>query len=85
MWKLSGPLSDKISFKFVINSKTDSSGVQKRKKCILTLNFTYSGQLGSLITSRHAFRLSLNFHKLMQVIYTSDSETFQVVKIFFPR
>ena len=32
MWKLSGPLSGKLSFKFVINSKTDSSGVQKRKK-----------------------------------------------------
>ena len=51
----------------------------------MTLNFTFSSQLGSLITSRHAFRLSWNFQNLMQVIYTSDFRTFQVVNIFFPR
>ena len=55
----------------------DFSGGQKLKNCILTLNFTFSG--------RHAFRSSLNFQKLMQVRYTSDLRTFQVVKIFFPR
>ena len=31
-------------------------GVKNVKNCILTLNFTFSGQLGSLITSTHAFR-----------------------------
>ena len=55
------------------------------KNCILTLNFTFSGQLGSLITSRHAVRWSWNLQKLMQVSYTSDLRTFHVVKIFFPR
>ena len=60
-------------------------GVKNVKNCFLTLNFTFLGQLGSLITSRHAFRLSWNFQKLMQVRYTSDLRTFQVVKIFFSR
>ena len=32
MWILPGPLSEKLSFKFVINSKTDFSGAQKCKK-----------------------------------------------------
>ena len=45
-------------------------GVKNVKNCILTLNFTFLGQLGSLITSRHAFRSSWNFQKLMQVRYT---------------
>ena len=44
-------------------------GVKNVKNCILTLNFTISGQLGSL---RHAFGWSWNFQKLMQVRYTSD-------------
>ena len=44
-------------------------GVKNVKNCILTLNFTFLGQLGSLITSRHAFRSSWNFQKLMQVRY----------------
>ena len=48
MWALPGPLSEKLNFKFVINSKKDFSGGQKRKKCILTLNFTFSSKLGSL-------------------------------------
>ena len=58
MWTLPGPLSEKLNFKFVINSKTE---VQNVKNCIFTLNFTFSGQLVSLITSRHAFRSSSNF------------------------
>ena len=58
-------------------------GVKNVKNCITTLNFRFSGKLGSLITSRHAFRSSWNFQKLMQVRYTSDLRTFQVVKIFF--
>ena len=82
---LPGPLSEKLNFKFVINLKTDFSGVEKVKNWILTLNFTFSRQLGSLITSRHTVRSSWNFQKLMQVRYTSDLKTFQVVKIFFPR
>ena len=57
-------------------------GVKYGKNCILTLNLTFSGQLGSLITSRHAFRSSQNFQKLMQVRYTSDLVTFQVVETF---
>ena len=48
----------------------------------MTLNFRFSGKLGSLITSRHAFRSSWNFQKLMQVRYTSNLRTFQVVKNF---
>ena len=54
MWTLPGPLPEKLNFRFVINSKTDFSLGPKTKNCILTLNFTLSGQLGSLITSRHA-------------------------------
>ena len=46
-------------------------GVKIVKNCILTLNFTFSGQLESLITSRHAFRSSWNFQGLMQVRYTA--------------
>ena len=38
-----------------------------------------------VITSRHAFRSSQNFQKLMQARYTSDLRTFQVVNLFFPR
>ena len=61
-------------------------GVKNVKNCIFTLNFTISGQLGRLITSRQAFRLSWNFQKLMQVRYTPDLRAFQFVKIsFFPR
>ena len=37
------------------------------------------------VTSRNAFRSSLTFQKLMQVRYTSDLRTFQVVEMFFPR
>ena len=85
MWPLPGPLSEKPNFKFVIYSKTDFSGGQKRKNCILTLNFIFSGQLGSIITLRHAFRSSWNFQKLIQVTCTSDLSTFQIVNIFFPR
>ena len=60
MWKLPGPLSEKLNFKFVINSKTDfSGGVKNIKNCILTLNFTVSGQLGSLITSRYEVKMFL--------------------------
>ena len=55
------------------------------KNCISTLNFTFSVQLGSLITLRHVFRWSWNFQKLMQVRYSSDLRPFQVVKVFFPR
>ena len=32
MWTLPGPLSEKLNFKFVINSKADFSGDQKHKK-----------------------------------------------------
>ena len=50
------PLSEKLNFKSVINSEADFSRGQKCKKnCILTLPFTFLGQLGSLITSGHAF------------------------------
>ena len=51
----------------------------------MTLNFAYTDQPGSLITSRHAFRSSWNFQKSKQVIYTSELGTFQAVKNFFPR
>ena len=70
---------------FKLIQKQIFQGLKNVKNCILTLNFTFLGQLGSLITSRHAFRSSWNFQKLMQVRYTSDLRTFQVVKIFFPR
>ena len=60
-------------------------GVKKIKKCILTLSFTFSGQLGSLIISRHAFRWSWSFQKLIQVRYTLDVSISQVVKVMFPR
>ena len=43
------------------------------------------GQLRSLITSRHVFRSSWSFQKLMQVRYTSGLRKFLVLKIFFPR
>ena len=83
MRTLLGPLSEKLNLKFV---KTNFSGSQKRKNGILTLNFKILGQLGSLITSRHGFRwFGWNIQKLMQVRYTSDVRTFQVVKVFFPR
>ena len=52
--------------------------VKNKKIEILTLNFTFSGQLGSLITSRHAFRSSRNFEKLMQVRYTSGYKNFRL-------
>ena len=56
MSTLPGALSEKLNFKFVINSKTKFSGGQKHKKLHLTLNFIFSSQLGSLIIRRHAFR-----------------------------
>ena len=56
MSTLLGPPSKKLNLKFAVNSKTDFSGGQKRKKCILTPIFIILGQLGSLITSRHGFR-----------------------------
>ena len=60
-------------------------GVKYVKNCIFTQHFKFLGQLGWLITSRHTFRSSWNFQKLMKVRYTFDLRTFQVVKIFFPR
>ena len=45
MCTLSCALSEKLCFKSVINSKTNFSGGQKQKNCILTLNFKCSGQL----------------------------------------
>ena len=42
MWTLPGPLSEKLNFKFVINSKTDSSGGQKRKKLHFDTKFHIS-------------------------------------------
>ena len=57
--------------------------VKNVKNCILTLNFTFPGQLGSLITSRHAFRSSWNFQKLIHIRYTSGYENFRLWKISF--
>ena len=44
MWSLPGPLSEKLNFKFVINSKTDFLGGQKRNKLNL---YTKSNIFGS--------------------------------------
>lgn len=44
--------------------------VENTKKCILTLTFTFWGQLACLKTSRHAIRSSWIFEKLMPVKYT---------------
>ena len=83
MWTLPGPLSEKLNFKFVINSKMDFSGGHKHKKLHFDTEFYIFGcLLGSLITSKHAFRWSWNFQKLMQDRYTSDLRTFEVAKIF---
>ena len=49
----------------------------------LTLNFTFSGQFGSLITLRHVLRWSWSFQKLMKVRRTSDFSVFQVWKFSF--
>ena len=43
MWALPGPLSEKLNFKFVINSKTDLPGGQKRKKLHFDTKFHISG------------------------------------------
>ena len=43
MWTLSGLLSEKLSFKFVINSKTDFSGGEKRKKLQFDTKFHIFG------------------------------------------
>ena len=58
MGTLPGPLSEKLNFKFVINSKTDFSGWQKYKKLNFDVKFHIFWSIGSLITSRHAFRSS---------------------------
>ena len=39
MGTLPGPLSEKVNFKFVINSKTDFSGGQKCKKLYFDTEF----------------------------------------------
>ena len=44
--------------------------VKNIKNYIFSLNFPFSSQLDSLITSRHAFISSWNFQELMQVRYT---------------
>ena len=49
----------------------------------MTLNYLFSGQLVSLITSGHAFRWSWNLQKLMQVRYTSDLGHFMLWKFSF--
>ena len=59
------------------------SGRQELKKLHLTLNFTFSGQFGSLITLRHVLRWSWSFQKLMKVRRTSDFSVFQVWKFSF--
>ena len=71
MWTLSGPLSEKLNIKFVINSEKAFSGGQKRKKLHIDTKFHIFGS-----TSRHAFR-SWIFQKLMQVRYTSDLRTWK--------
>ena len=86
MWTLPGPLSEKLNFKFVINSKMDFSGGQKRKKLHFYTEFhIFRSTWESNNFKTGFFRSSLNFQNLMQVRYTSDLRTFQVVKVFFPR
>ena len=58
--------SRKTKFQICNWFKQISQGVKNAKNCILTINFTFSGQLGSLITSRHVicqiyFRLERHF------------------------
>ena len=43
MWTLPGPLSEKLNFKFVINSKTDFWGGQNRKKLHFDTKFHIFG------------------------------------------
>ena len=43
MWTLPGPLSEKLNFKFVINSKTDFWGDQKPKKLLFDTKFHIFG------------------------------------------
>ena len=43
MGTLPGPLSEKLNFKFVINSKTDFSGGQKHKKLHFDTKFHIFG------------------------------------------
>ena len=66
-----------------LNQKWIFQGVKNVKNCILTLNYLFSGQLVSLITSGHAFRWSWNLQKLMQVRYTSDLGHFMLWKFSF--
>ena len=74
MWALPGPLSEKLNFKLVINSKTDFSG--GGQKCI-KLHFNTKFHF------KTSFRSSWNFQKLLQVRYTSDLRTFEVAKFYF--
>ena len=66
VWKVKLDLEEceHFQFRFLKNLISNLSLIQKQifqgiknvKNCILALDFTYWGQLGSLITSRHAFR-----------------------------
>ena len=82
MWTLPGPLSEKLNFKFVINSKTDFSGSQKHKKLHFDTKFHICGSTLESNNFKTCFSIIMKFSEInaSQISFRlnniSDSENF---------
>ena len=82
MWTLPGPLSEKLNFKFVINSKTDFSGSQKHKKLHFDTKFHICGSTLESNNFKTCFSIIMKFSEInaSQIYFRlnniSDSENF---------
>ena len=64
MWTLAGPLSEKLNFKFVINSKADFSGDQKHKKLHFDTTFQVFGSTWESNNFKTCFWIIIKFSEI---------------------
>ena len=64
MWALSGPLSEKLNFKFFMNSKTDFQGGQKHKKLLFDTKFHIFGSTWKSNKFKTCFSIITKFSEI---------------------
>ena len=64
MWALSGPLSEKLNFKFFMNSKTDFQGGQKHKKLLFDTKFHIFGSTWESNKFKTCFSIITKFSEI---------------------
>ena len=70
MWILPGPLSEKLNFEFVINSKTDFSGGQKRK------NLHFDTKFHTFRSNRESNNFKICFYIIMKFSEINASQIY---------